>query len=222
MATRSAMRTAVKRRLGNRTDITNADLDKWLDDAILDLGTRRIHFEELESTDGTITTAVDVDAYSLPSANTFAVMYVFDTVNKRVLDRWSGSMESLIRARLVHESAATDLPTHFLEYGDKIHVYPTAQSILTINVYTYDRPTMAAGDTAEPNFNIEWHYPIEILAAKHGHHDLGDDGRAQVEEQRWMEWLTQRDSGRRHRARFNVPQKGVGIHPATHSPRTGV
>lgn len=221
MSTRLEMRTDVKKRLGNRTDVTDADIDKWLNDALLDLTTRRVHIDELEKSGG-ITTQVGVTAYSYPSNKTFAILYVYDPSEKRILNRWDGTYESYLRAHGAHESNSDDIPTHHIQYGGMINLFPTPQDVRGIVIYFYSLPTLGAGDSAEPDINPEWHYPVEILAAKHGHHVLGDDIRADKEEQRWNEWLQQRDSSRRLRTRFNVPTKGIGLSPAARNRRTGV
>ncbi len=221
MSTRLQMRTAVQKRLGNRTDVTQADLDKWLDDALVDLTTRRVHIDELETV-APITTGIEVGVYSYPTSTTFAILYITDTTSGRILNQWDGTYESFLQANLAHEDAPTDVATHHIEFGGKINLFPRPQDIRVLVVYFYSLPTMGAGDSAEPNINPEWHYPIEILAAKHGHHDLGDDVRADKEEQRWAEWLSQRDSSRRLRTRFNVPTKGIGLSPAARNRRTGV
>lgn len=222
MADRTALRAAIKRRLANRSDVTDADADRWLDDGLLDLATQRIHIRELESIGSAIPSQVGVAAYTIPAA-AFAILYLVDTTNSRVLDRYPGTFESFLRAQQAESPTTNDVPTHFIEFGAQFHVTLTPQ-VTTINwtPYVYTFPTFTSDASAVPGIPTFYHYGLELVAAQHGFRELGDEERAQIAEQEWIAWLQKRDSARRRTTRFNAPTRGIGPHPASINRRTGV
>lgn len=222
MADRTALRAAVKRRLANRSDITDADLDRWLDDGLIDMTTQRIHIRELEAIGVPIASQVGVAAYTIP-ATAFSILYLVDTTNSRVLDRYPGTFENFLRAQQAESPTTDDVPTHFIEFGSQFHVTLTPQ-VTTINwtPYVYTYAVFTSETSAVPGIPAFYHYGLELVAAQHGFRELGDEERAQIAEQEWLSWLGKRDSARRQTTRFNAPTRGVGPHPASINRRTGV
>ena len=222
MADRTALRASLKRRLGNRSDITTADQDRWLDDGLVDLTTQRIHIRELEGSVAAIASQVGVSAYNIP-ATAFAIMYLVDTVNNRVLDRYPGTFENFLRAQQAESPTSDDIPSHFIEFGSQFHVTLTPQvTTISWTPYVYKLATFTADTSAVPSIPAFYHYGLELIAAQHGFRELGDEERAQMAEQEWLSWLGKRDTARRHTTRFNAPTRGIGPHPASINRRTGV
>lgn len=223
MSTRVQVRTAVRRRIGNRptTEFSDADLDKWLDDGLLDFATRRVHLRSLEALDTPVVASVGVSSYAIPST-VFSILYLEDTANSRVLRRFPGSFSDFLEAS---QNADNGIPSQFIEFGTNFYVgpeIPQASDLPTWQPYVYNRPTWAAPDASLPNIESEMHYGVELIATIHGFREIGDEERAAVTEQEFQAWLGQRDTPRRQTARFERPVRGVMPHPGYHDRRTGV
>jgi hypothetical protein len=224
MSDRAALRSALLDRVASRTDATVAKLDKWLNDGLLDLGTRRIHIRELETVGTPVSSSVGTAAYSLDSGDdSFYIRYIEDTTNLRVLDRWPGTFQSYLKAKQNEAPTVDTVPTFFLEHGNQFFVFNTPQ-VATINwtPYIYVRSSMGVASNAVPNINEEWHYGIEILAAAHAFKDVGDEERAIAAEVEWNAWLAQRDTARRGSKRFNIPVRGIQPHGSWIRRRRGI
>lgn len=210
--TRAQIRAALQRRLP-RTELTTADYDRWIDNGLLDLCTRRVHIHALERVGTTILSVANQPDYARPLGS-FSILYLEDTTNQRVLTRFPGGFEEYLRAKQNAPTAqANDVPSHFAEWGESFYVFklPPVSNINWVP-YVYVRPTLAATDGASPDIPDEWHYAIELIAAEHGFRDLGDEERADKVAEEFARWLGMRDTTRRQTARFNVPRAG-GVRP---------
>ena len=211
MSTRAQMRSALQRRVP-RSELLAADYDKWLDDGLLDLCTRRVHIHTLERAASPITSVANQAAYSRPT-NSFSILYIEDTTNARVLSRFAGGFEEYLQTK---RNATTDpVPTMFTEFGSSFYVH-RAPSVSTITwvPYVYVYPTLGSADTSVPDIPADWHYAVELVAAEHAFRDLGDEERAAALAQEFDRWLMMRDTTRRQTARFNVPRAGgARAHP---------
>lgn len=223
MSDRAALRTAVQRRLGNRTaELTTADIDRFIDDGLLDLGTLRVHLRNLERVGAPISSAVGVSGYPKAS-DVFTLLYLVDTVNKKVLHRWSGTFESFLEAQQSESPDATTIPESFVEFADKFFVHMTPQvTTISWTPHEYIRPSLGAAPTAIPNIDTEWHFAIGIIAAIHGFSEIGDEERKAAATNEFKEWLSLRDTPRRMATRFAPAVSGARPHPSLHSRRTGV
>ena len=221
MSTRSQLRTALTRRLGNRTEFSDADKDKWLDDGLLDLCTRRITLRSLERIGSPVSSQVGIANYPRPT-DAFALHYLVDTGNSKVLDAFEGTFEAYLKAIQQEQPTASTIPTHFAEWGNNFYVFNTPQvATITWTPYYYARPSMGTGANDSPDIEVEWHYPIEIIASQHAFKAIGDEERANAASQEFDQWLLQRDTNRRNTARQKSPLRGV--RPlSTRSSRTGV
>ncbi len=221
MSTRAQLRLALTRRLGGRTEFSDIDKDKWLDDGLLDLCTRRVTLRSLERIGTPITSIATVASYLRP-ADAFAMHYLVDTVNTKVIDRFEGTFEAYLKAVQTEMPTVDTVPTHFAEWGDKFFMFNTPQvATISWTPYYYARPEMLAAAESIPDIEVEWHYPIEIIAAAHAFKDIGDEERSASAIAEWTAWHNERDTNRRQSQRRNSPLRGV--RPLSgRSPRTGV
>lgn len=218
MANRTTLRANLLYRLGARTEITSAQLDQWLNDALLDLTTKRVHLRSLEAVADPFTTAANEVSRALP-ATAFSLMEVEDQTSKFVLSRFPGEWREFLWAR---QRATPSHPVYFIEYGGSRYWYPVPDASYTMVDYFYARPTFGANPSDSPLIEAEWHYAIELIGAVHGFRDLGDLDRSARAEAEFQAWLTQRDTPTRRTRRGTVPAHGVRPHPAYRSGRTGV
>lgn len=218
MSTRAQMRAALKRRIP-RSDLVDDDYDKYLDDGILDLCTKRVWLRSLEHQGATITTSIGVSQYTIESVF-FSITYIEDVTNKRRLERFDGGFSEYIEAK---QYAQNGKPTRFVEFGPNFYVLdPPDSDAYSLIPYGYKRPAIGSGPTGMPNIEPEWHYPIELVAASHIFRDLGDEERAGGAEAEFDKWLSMRDTPIRHANRHDTPVRNIRIHGAYHNKRTGV
>lgn len=226
--TRAQFRATLLRRLGrSSTELSNADLDQWIDAGLLDLGTRRFTFRELETT-GTIGPLVaGLAAYSRP-ADAFAITFIEDDANTQILYPWPGSIQSLDQATLKHTSIATDKPAFFKEYGAFVFLFPApgsghAKIGLSLPTFYYQKPTMGTDPGNSPNIDAYWHKGVELLAFKYAAADLGDDERGARAEADWNEWFAVRDTPKRASSRHQIPSMPIRPHASwVRNSKTGV
>lgn len=226
MSTRAQFRSALSRRLG-RTDMTNTDLDKWIDDGLLDLGTRRFTFRELEGV-GSIGPLVNsLAAYTRP-ADAFAIQFIEDNFTRRTILQWPGSMQALDQASFGHTTVADDKPAYFKEYGTLVILFPAPGSAhaglgQSITTFHYKKPSMGTDPANTPNIDDYWHKGIELLAFKYAAADLQDDERSARAEAEWQEWFTTRDTPKRHSDRVQIPTMPIRAHQSwVRNRKTGI
>jgi len=217
---RNEARIRLAQRLGNRGDVTAALIDPWLNEALVELTTRRVEIQELQGTSNVITSQVGVTGYSRP-ADAFAVRYLEETTQDRLLDRFPGGFEDFLREK---QNSTNAEPTRFGEWGNQILLLPPPDlATYSYTPYVYKLATWgsAAGDS--PTIGTAWHRGILLLAEMIAFQDMGDDERASKAQQEFEVWLGQRDTSMRQMRRFNVPTRGVQPAGATmRDPRTGV
>lgn len=222
--TRTQLRASLLRRLGNRSDLTNADLDVWIDAGLLDLGTRRFTFRELESAASQAVSALG-SIYPRP-ADAFAIQFLRDDTNKRLVRPWAGSFESFVQAlqSATLNPGTADIATFFIERGANFLVTPPPTvGGFNWTVYYYAKPAMGADGSNSPNIDDYWHKGIELLAFKYAADDLGDDERADRAEREWNEWFGARDTPKRRSDRSQVPSAPIRPHGSwVRNTRTGV
>lgn len=218
MATRATLRADLLFRLANRPDVTTTQLDNWLNDALLDLTTKRVHLRSLETLAPSFQTAANDISAALPTG-AFALIEVEDQTSKFVLSRFPGEWREYLWAR---QNASPGHPVYFIEFGGSRYWYPQVDGVYTIQDYYYARPTFGPNATDSPNIETEWHYAIELLGAVHGFRDLGDLDRSARAEQEFQAWLQQRDTPTRRTRRTTVNAHGIRPHPGYRNRRTGV
>ncbi len=218
MATRQTLRSDLLYRLGNRTEITFTQLDNWLNDALLDLTTKRVHLRSLETLGDVFVTGVNEVSRNLPSG-AFSLIEVEDQTSKFILSRFPGEWREYLWAR---QRVSPGHPVYFIEFGGARYWYPATDAAYSMVDYYYARPTFGPNPTDSPNIESEWHYAIELIAAEHAFRDIGDMERSQVASQEFTAWLAGRDTPTRRTRRTTVPPHGVRPHPAYRNRRTGI
>ena len=179
--TRTQARASLKRWLGNRTDLTDADYDLYANDALFDLTTRRVHLQSLEKVGSTIAATLGQHNYPAPTGS-FAILHLEDTTNKRTLDRYPGGFEEFLRAKQNQTQSANNPPTQFIEYGNEFWVGPAPPGAVILWIpYYYSRAVWAAEASAVPGVEEEWHHAVLLLARVHAAQELGELGAQLVE-----------------------------------------
>lgn len=223
--TRTEMRDVLKRRLGNRGDVTTTMLDLYLDEGLFDLATKRVALASLEATASTITSGVGVGVYSRPTVDgqpVFVILHLEDTVNKRLLTRFEGGFQEYLAAKVNEQTDPNAVPSRFVEFGDKVYVLPTPQvATISWTPYVYKRPFLDTSGAAVPNIEREWHTAIIFFATAFGFRDLGDETRAMEAEALWDKWVAARDTQKRAQSRNTWPSSGAKPHGSWVNSRTG-
>lgn len=224
--TRTQLRDLVKRRLGSRTEVTDAFADLYIDQGLLDLATKRVRLASLEAVGTPVMSAVGIGSYSRPTVDgvpVFAILHLEDTVNKRVLTRFEGGFNEYVQAKANETADTSAIPSRFVEFGASFFVFPTPQvATISWTPYVYKRPFLDAAAGASPNIETEWHYPIVFFATAVGFRDLGDEARAQEAMTAFDAWIAGRDTPQRAQARNTWPSAGAKPHPAWTRSRLGV
>jgi len=209
MSNRTTLRTNVRYRLGRGSDITDTMLDGWLNDALIDLCTRRIEIQSLRGIGNAINTVPGLYYYA-KSSTAFALEYIEDLTNERRLDVLPGGLAEWLQ---VKQGASNGPPTRYIVNGNQIWLTPTPDDFYQLRTYVYLYPTWGALATDEPSIEREWHYGIELVATEHAMRALNNDERAAQVAQEFEMWLAQRDTNIKRGVRKAIPQRGVS--PAT-------
>lgn len=230
MSTRLQIRNALQRRITTRSDLVNSDFDKWIDDGLLDLATRRVQLRSLEGAAiaGPSLTA-GVYSYAIPTttpATIFALMAVWVYASSAtagvILKPWDGTFQTMLDSLANSQGQAGARPAYYMLHGTSFFVYPVPETTYSSLLLPYYRPFLDTGDSSVPTIEPEWHYAIELLAAEHAWRDLGDEERAAAAEAEFGAWLAMRDTPLRAAKRYDPRNIMAKPHPSARNPRTGV
>jgi hypothetical protein len=168
-AARSTMRTRLKYRMSNRSDLTNAQLDAWLDAGLLDL-TSRIRSRQQESTDATKTFTIGANTVTMPTTM-IAVLDIRNTTLDQPLDytEWT-------KYRKLKITSGT--PRIWSVWGTTLYFDKNATAADALSMFGIILPTWAAADASVPAIDDQLEYGIELLAAAHGFRDIGEETKA--------------------------------------------
>lgn len=242
--TRAQLRDKFFLRMGRRSEVSDVTVqDGYLDNGLLDLATRRYSLRSLmvgpiQSLNPTNAT----ESYTIPNDSDgrplFAIMHIVQHdsdgatsgkggTNTRRLLPWEGSIELMFDALARRVISDSDAPVRFAMFNSTtFFVYPSpgavAVSTLTWDIYGYRRPFMGPNPNDAPDLDLEWHYPIALVAAIQAFRDLGDEERAAGVEQELTMWYAQRDSAPRIERRFSRQRGGARPHPSYFNRKTGV
>lgn len=171
MADLLALRTQLRRRVGNPTtaDVPDADLTGAINSAYSDIAVR-YKFHNVRKT-GTIPTVVGTLEYNLP-ADVFAVLRVRDNTNKKNLTKVGD------RAFATRSSDTNVKPEVYLRRGNQIIVMSATggppDAVYTLEVFYKSKPADLSGDTDTPVIPVAWHEGI-IRLGKYYHYDVAGD-----------------------------------------------
>lgn len=172
-ADRQTIRVRVKRRLSNRSDLTDAQLDEYLNAGILELSTRLV-IPDLQVRDTSATLTATSNTVSYPSGMV-SVDHIRNTTKDWELYRidWT-----TIRAmKLVSGD-----PRQWAAYGRTIYLDRLASTADALDIFGQRRPSWGAANGAAHGLQDEYEYGIELLAAIHAHRDLGESTKAAITE----------------------------------------
>lgn len=173
------IKTEVKARLGNRTDV-EARLGTWINDAYFELLlSPRFSFFELDQRDDLLTVA-GTREYDTPMGR-WLVLSVRDVTNKR-------------RIRKTHWKVIDDLdenvlglPIRYARYGMKIEFDPTPDAEYAIKMRTRTRPPELTVGSSHL-LGREWDEILTLLATVKGYQALEQQSKA-LNERRLVEAL---------------------------------
>jgi hypothetical protein len=179
-----------------------------------------MEIQELQGVGTTFTSQVGITGYARP-ATAFAVRYLEETTQGRILTRFPGGFEEFLRAK---QGATNGEPSQFTEWGAQVLLLPPPDlATYSYTPYIYNLATWgsAAGDS--PSIRSVWDRGILLLAEMIAFQEMGDDERATAVQQEFEVWLSQRDTAVRQARRFTALTRGIQPASATmRDSRTGV
>jgi hypothetical protein len=167
--TRSALRTRLKYRLGNREDLGDARLDEWLNAGLLDLA-GRLFIRDLEVIDTTKTFTVSSNSVTFPT-DMIAVTNIRNTTTDRPLN-------FLEKSRFRQIKVTDGTPRQWTVIGTTIFLDRNAEATDALSLMGVQNPTWAAPDASPPPVDPGYEYGILLLAALQAFRDIGDTTRA--------------------------------------------
>ena len=166
---RSVLRTKVRYRMSNRTDLTSAQLDQWLNDGLIDLCSR-VRVRQQEGTDTSKTFTVGSNTVAMPTT----MVAVLD-IRNTTLDQPLDYIEWTVHRKLKITSGT---PRIWTVWGTTMYFDKNATTANALSMFGILVPVWGAGDTATPPIDDQLEYGVELLAAAHGFRDIGEEAKA--------------------------------------------
>jgi hypothetical protein len=187
MANLGQIQTAVRYRLGDRSDLSTTDglvlLTRWANEAQREI-CHAFRFPQQED-EITLSTNATNRFVTLP-ATTYAVLTVRDTTNNRSLVPLEGGWHEYER----RDTTVRGAPSKWLHFKDRLYLYLPANGVYTLNVGIWKEPTDMVNIEDSPSVPVIWHDAVKILATRNGWRDLGDDRRAElIESGEWLRFI---------------------------------
>lgn len=177
MLSYDAIKTELKARLGNRTDI-DARMDRWINYAFFEiLLNPRFMFYELDKT-ATFNTVAATSEYDLTTiaADFWHVLDLVDTTNDKKMRRTHWSYID----KVVPTSGQ---PARYFHFGAKLHLNPVPDAVYGMLIRYRKRPNdLSSGATFE-SLGTEWEEMFVSLAAVKGFEALKQPEQASVQRQ---------------------------------------
>lgn len=172
MATaRSTMRTRLLYKAANRSDLTNAQLDEWLNAGLMDLCSR-IRVRQMETRDISKTFTLASNTLTFPT-NMIAILHIRNSSTDQPLERIAWPAYRLIRV-------VSGTPRLWTVFGTTVYFDKLATTTDSLDIFGYNQPSWAAGDAATPGIDDQLEYGIELLAAAHMFRDTDNEAKAAV------------------------------------------
>jgi len=164
MASFDVIKSEVKKRLGNRTDIDDR-LNIWINDAYFELLMEPEYtFYELDTMDYVVTVA-NQRIYDLsPIAGLWFILMLRDETNAREVRKTS--IKVLDRA-----AYTTGQPSKYARFADTLELDPTPDGIYTLKLRYRRRPNILTSG-AYPLLNREWDEVLVVLSTIKGYEGL--------------------------------------------------
>jgi len=164
MASFDVIKTEVKKRLGNRTDIDDR-LNIWINDAYFELLMEpEFTFYELDTLD-TIVTVANQRVYDLSTiAGLWFILMIRDETNSREVKKTSVKYLDRI-ARSIGQ------PNRYARFADTLELDPTPDDAYTLTIRFRYRPNQLVSG-AYPLINREWDEVLVVLATIKGYEAL--------------------------------------------------
>lgn len=193
--------------IGNRSDATNARLDKWINKAYLDMASS-LDLPEVEGSYA-FSTVANQALYVKPAAVVWGE-------NAAIVDglTYPSGGRPLAKTDLDkyrRQAEATGDVQMWFPYGDLWVLWPTPVGAYTISLDVRIRPDVLTLDTHSPIFGQEWHEGILLLARHKALRDLMDYQAAAAAKNDYVAFVRDRINSKAGRA--------AGVHSAVRPAR---
>lgn len=151
---RTDMRTMIRDllQLDNTTELPNSTIDIYLDEGHAEVVTR-MDWEFLSvASPVTVNTVAGTESYAAAAVD--RVVSVIETTNDRPLQ----NISRVDYLHLLANDTARNNPTHYNFWDGRIYLWPTPGSVVDVDIYYQAHPTFGSGDTAEPDWEANFHY----------------------------------------------------------------
>jgi hypothetical protein len=169
------LRGALNLALGNRTDVGNPQLDRWINYSYLDMASSL----EVDDLKGglPLNTVVGQALYLLPkSIAAIRKISVIDPVTYGELNGRELTPTDLNAYR--RSPARTDEPTEFFRDNRLLVLYPTPATVRVLSLDVWIRPSKLVADSDSPILSEEWHEVLVKNATAKAYEDLREFGDA--------------------------------------------
>lgn len=171
--TLASMRLWLQRALQGRDDLTEEELDLWINDSYLDICTS-IDLDEMKGSLA-LTTIAGQPLYLLPYS-------VSSTQNAALIDTSMTTggqpLAKADRAWYREQQNKSGRPEAFFREGDVLVLYPTPDKAYTVSLDFRIRPLPLIEDNDSPIVGHEWHRPIRLGARQKAFDDLQEFDKA--------------------------------------------
>jgi hypothetical protein len=189
--TLAEMRGHLNLMLGGRPDITNTQLDYWINAAYIDIASS-LEIDELKGSLN-LNLVVAKALYLLPKVvRAIRQVAVVDSVTYG--DLGGRKLEKSDLAKYRRSSNRSDEPSEYFREKDLLVLYPTPTQVRQITLDIWIRPAQLVLDEDSPILPFEWHEVILKNARSKAHSDLREFQRAQVSENEFVNLVRRKDS----------------------------
>lgn len=187
--TLASMRLWLRRALLGRDDLTDDELDLWLNDSYIDVCTS-IDIDELKASLGIVTVAGQA-LYNLPYV-------VSSTQDAALIDPGMTTgglpLNKVDKAWYREQQNKSGRPECFFREGDVLVLYPTPDKQYTIALDFRVRPLPLTEDDDSPIVGQEWHRPIRLGARQKAFDDLQEFEKAMPAENSYTNAVRRRNN----------------------------
>jgi len=190
MATLNEMRLELRTKVGspNPLDTPNATLDRFINEAYREIGTKH-PFHETRCI-ATMSTVSGTSRYNLPD-DCVALRAVWDSTNGRKL-RKAGARMLAERSRGATERYSQ--PTHYIRAGRYIELLSAPDGLYSLTIYYNTHVATLVEDDDEPVIPATWHPGIVLLARYKYWDEFYDVNKAQYSFNAYKLWLADKPS----------------------------
>jgi hypothetical protein len=197
----SQFRTDLALALDNRTDLTDAQLDRWINAAYLHLCQPSVHYHQRLEQTYDITLATSTDSYSLAFAT--SGLYILDILDATFYDatsisatttRWDVRPRSIRWLNRRTLSSSAQGPHHFTWYNQTVYFDVVPDSDLAgklVRLHVYTRDDLLSDSNTTSVLEDYWDTAILLGAQWRAEHTLGYRDIAEATRQDYVAWINE-------------------------------